>query len=91
MTLLTRRKLERVVELTHEGRKFTFRVDRDSSLVFWRVESEGRIYRSPMLVQSDETPALFRSLADVASREWDREGPPVGGDPVSRGSRGRTP
>jgi hypothetical protein len=34
---------ERIVQLDYIGRRFTFRVDRDPPLSFWRVESEGRI------------------------------------------------
>lgn len=60
------RDLERVVQLHHAGRIFTFRVDHDPPLAFWRIESDGRSYISPLRVTGDETEAFFRSLADTA-------------------------
>jgi hypothetical protein len=63
-------ELEPVVVLDHKGRRFTFRIDRDPPLAFWRVESEGRIYRAPARVLGDEQRGFFAAVADVALREW---------------------
>jgi hypothetical protein len=63
-------ELERVVQLTHNGQRFNFRVDHDPPLAFWTVESAGRLYRSPLRVMGNEQPALFRGLAEGATREW---------------------
>jgi len=57
---------ERIVLLTHQGRTFVFRVDYEPPGAFWNVESEGRAYRSPLLVSGKEEPGFFRSLAHVA-------------------------
>lgn len=64
-----RANLEPVVQPTHKGQQFTFRVDPMPPLAFWRVESEGRIYRSSMRVVGDEQPAFFGELADAALRD----------------------
>lgn len=58
--------IERVVRLRHAGRVFTFRVDHDPPLAFWRIEADGRRYLTPMRVSGDETEAFFRALADTA-------------------------
>jgi hypothetical protein len=34
------------------------------------VESEGRVYRSPLRAKGDELPPFFRDLAESALREW---------------------
>jgi hypothetical protein len=61
------RVLERVVELIHrDGRRFTFRVDHQPPLAFWRIECDGRSYVSPMRAKGDETPDFFRSLITLA-------------------------
>lgn len=59
-------ELERVVRLHHAGRVFTFRVDDDPPLAFWRIESDGRRYLTPLRVTGEETEAFFRALADTA-------------------------
>ena len=59
--------MQRVVRFTHD-RVYTFRIDPDPPLAFWRVESEGRVYKSPLRVIGDETPAFFRSLASAADK-----------------------
>ncbi len=61
--------IERVVTLDHDGRHLTFRVEKLPPLAFWSVESEGRIYPSPVHVSGDELPAFFRAPADAALRE----------------------
>jgi hypothetical protein len=62
MTLFARKKLERVVQLSHRGYDFAFRVDDDTPMSFWRVESEGCVYRSPMQVEGMEEPGFFAPL-----------------------------
>jgi hypothetical protein len=62
--------VERVVHLAHKGQRFTFRIDPRPPLKFWRVESAGRIYVSPLSVTGHELPPFFQGLADVALREW---------------------
>jgi hypothetical protein len=66
---LTIPAVDRIVQLSHAARLHTFRIDPDPPLAFWRVESEGRVYRSPLRVLGDEQPAFFRELAQVADRE----------------------
>lgn len=73
--------LERVVQITHAGRVCTFRVQRGASFArlkdggralhpfFWRIEVDGRTYRSPIRVTGDETPDFFRGMAEGAARE----------------------
>jgi hypothetical protein len=55
-----------VVKLDHKGHRFPFTGDRRDAFTFWRVESEGRVYPSPMEVSGEETPDFFRALADAA-------------------------
>jgi hypothetical protein len=55
-----------VVQLDYEGHRFTFTVDEDAPFKFWRVESEGRVYKCPLEVRGGETPAFFRAPADAA-------------------------
>jgi hypothetical protein len=45
--------VERVVQLTHKGRSFTFRADNEPPfpLAFWRAESEDRVYRSACRIE----------------------------------------
>jgi hypothetical protein len=61
--------IERIVQLKHQGQRFTFTADCEPPLRFWRIESAGRIYRSPMEVSGEETPDFFRALADAALRD----------------------
>ena len=60
------RKIGRAVQLDLDGRQFTFRVDDDPPLSFWRIESEGKVFRSPMTVSGNEEPEFFRALARTA-------------------------
>ena len=71
MRIFARRKLERGVRLTHNGLEFTFRVDPEGPNGFWRVESAGRIYRSPLEVSGREEAGFFRALGDAALSGWD--------------------
>jgi hypothetical protein len=59
-------ELEQIVQLEHEGRRFTFRIDRDSPLSFWRIECDGRVYPAPLRVRGDEPPEFFRKLVRTA-------------------------
>ena len=67
-------QIERIIEVDHDGRRFTFRVDEEPpfAFVFWRVESEGRIYKSAIRVTGTEESEFFRALADVARHAWCR-------------------
>jgi hypothetical protein len=58
--------LERVVQLTHRGRRFTFRVERDPPLAFWSLECEKGINSSPLRILGDGEPSFFVALADLA-------------------------
>ena len=66
-----RRKLERVVQLTYRGMDFTFRIDHDPPVSFWRVEWSGCVYRSPLHVGGNEEVGFFHALADAALTEWE--------------------
>ncbi|HEY4133520.1 MAG TPA: hypothetical protein VGM50_23070 [Gemmatimonadaceae bacterium] len=55
-----------IVQLEHEGRHFTFRVERTDGVDFWTVESDGQFFRSPLSVDGGETPNFFRELARAA-------------------------
>jgi hypothetical protein len=57
--------LEPVVQLDHEGRRFTFRVDHDPPLSFWRVDVDEMVYPSFLRVSGVESPAFFRNLANA--------------------------
>lgn len=61
--------MDRIVRLTHQGRVYTFRVDPDPPLAFWRVEAAGRAIPSPVRVLGDEEPGFFRTLAEWADRQ----------------------
>ena len=54
MHKLQRPILEPVVQLIHKGQEFSFLVDLMPPLRFWGVESEGRVYRTPIRVKGDE-------------------------------------
>lgn len=55
-------ELERVVQVDVDGRRFTFRVDHDPPLAFWRIEVDGIVRPLPLRVTGDETPDFFRTL-----------------------------
>jgi hypothetical protein len=61
--------IERVVELDHAGRRFTFRVNRRRPLGFWHVETETGTYLSSLPFTGDEDTAFFRALADTVIEE----------------------
>lgn len=61
-------EMETVVQLEHEGRRYTFRVDHDPPLAFWRVECEGRVYLTPMRVMGGEEPEFFRGIVEAAMK-----------------------
>jgi hypothetical protein len=59
--------MKHIVRLIESGRVYTFRVDRDPPLSFWRVEMDGREpFLSPLRVTGNEQPAFFRALARTA-------------------------
>jgi hypothetical protein len=60
------RGIRAVVQLDYEGHRFTFTGDEEAPFKFWRVESDGRVYKCPMEVRGGEMPAFFRALADAA-------------------------
>jgi len=55
-------ELERVVQVIHEGRIFTFRTDADSPLAFWCVELDGQVHPLAFRVMGDEGLEFFRAL-----------------------------
>lgn len=59
------RHIERVVELDHAGRRFTFSVNRQRPLGYWHVETETGTYLSPLPFTGNEDAAFFRALADT--------------------------
>jgi hypothetical protein len=61
-----RHELEPVVQLDYDGRRFTFRVESKPPFSYWRIEWNGRVYRSPAHVEGDEQPEFFRNLVRVA-------------------------
>ena len=62
--------MERIVQLIEAECVYTFRVDHDLPLSFWRVEIPGRMpYLAPLHVTGDEQPGFFRALARVAESE----------------------
>jgi hypothetical protein len=64
--------MDRVVRLTYLERVYTFRVDPEPPLAFWRVEVQGMpSYRSPIRVTGHETPAFFRGMALATIRHFD--------------------
>jgi hypothetical protein len=71
---------EPVVRLTHNGRLFTFRVDPDPPLAFWRVESEGRTYTSPLRSATSNPTSSAYSRPPPFGRgiDYAREGRPRG-------------
>ena len=58
--------VERALPLDLDGRQCVFRVDDDPPLSFWRIESEGRVFRSPIAVSGNEVLGFFRALARMA-------------------------
>ena len=61
--------IERVVELDHAGRRFTFSVNRHPPLECWHVETETGTYVSPLPFIGNEDAAFFRALADTVIKE----------------------
>jgi hypothetical protein len=64
--------LARIVQLDHDGQRFTFRVESDPPFgEFWTVELPGRApIPFPLRVMGNEGPGFFRALAKmIAERE----------------------
>jgi hypothetical protein len=58
--------VETVVQLTHRGRRFTFRVEHDPPLASWNVECQGRVFASRLRVRGADEPQFFVALAEAA-------------------------
>jgi hypothetical protein len=59
--------LETVVQVTLASRVYTFRVERYLSVDFWRIESQGREWHTPIKVTGNETPDFFQEMAEAAA------------------------
>jgi hypothetical protein len=58
--------VETEIQLYYEGRSFKVRMDGRAGLGFWRVESDRRVYRSPVRIKGNETPEFFNALVQTA-------------------------
>ena len=58
--------VEMAIELYYEGRSFKVCMDGRVGLGFWRVESDRRVYRSPVRIKGDEAPEFFYELVRTA-------------------------
>jgi hypothetical protein len=54
------------IRVFYEGRAVTVGMDGCPGLGFWRVESDRRIYRSPVRIHGNETPDFFQGLVQFA-------------------------
>lgn len=65
-------EIARVVQLVHCDRTFTFTIDEEPPLKFWRVTVDGADFRIPLRATGDEEPGFFRSAANFALEYRDR-------------------
>jgi hypothetical protein len=70
--------MERIVQIVDDGRLYTFRIDHDPPLAFWRIEVAGRPpYKSPIRASGDEPTEFFVKMAKLAESEYRKAGWPA--------------